>query len=217
MGFKQNVFVNCPFDKEYLHLLRPLLFTIIYLGLRPRIALEALDSGAPRIQKIIELIKESRYAIHDLSRLQAEQAGEYYRLNMPFELGIDVGCRLFGKGRWQQKRCLVFEKERYRYQAAISDLAGSDIAVHNADPQSIVKEMRNWLHSQVGLRAPGPATIWGGFVDFMADNYDDLKQRGFSDRDIEELPVNELTECIEKWVARRGVATGTPRQRKRPR
>ncbi len=33
-GFDQNVFVNCPFDDEYLPLLRPLLFTIIYLGFR---------------------------------------------------------------------------------------------------------------------------------------------------------------------------------------
>ena len=55
MGFSDNVFVNCPFDEEYLPLLRQLLFTIIYLGLKPRIALEELDSGAPRIQKIIGL------------------------------------------------------------------------------------------------------------------------------------------------------------------
>ena len=39
MAFDQNVFVNCPFDEEYLPLLRPLLFTIVYLGFRPRIAL----------------------------------------------------------------------------------------------------------------------------------------------------------------------------------
>jgi hypothetical protein len=77
MGFNDNVFVNCPFDEEYLPLLRPLLFTIFRLGLRPRIALEELDSGAPRVQKIIRLIASSRYAIHDLSRLQAREAGEY--------------------------------------------------------------------------------------------------------------------------------------------
>lgn len=203
MGFRQNVFVNCPFDEEYLPLLRPLLFTIIYIGFKPRIALESLDSGAPRIQKIIELISKSRYAIHDLSRLQARQVGEYYRLNMPFELGIDVGCRLFGKGRWAQKRCLVLEVERHRYQAAISDLSGSDIAVHNNDPQNIVTEVRNWLENEAGLHAPGPASVLGAFLDFMADNYDDLKKRGFSDRDIQGLPVGELMACIERWVARR--------------
>jgi len=28
--FDKNVFINCPFDQEYLSLLRPLLFTILY-------------------------------------------------------------------------------------------------------------------------------------------------------------------------------------------
>jgi len=215
MGFRQNVFVNCPFDEEYLPLLRPLLFTIIFLGLKPRIALEALDSGAPRIEKIIDLIRKSRYAIHDLSRLQAKQAGEYYRLNMPFELGVDVGCRLFGKGRWSQKRCLVLEVEHHRYQAAISDLSGSDIAVHNNDPQSIITQVRNWLNNEARLHAPGPASVLGAFMDFMADNYDELKKRGFSERDIKELPVGELTVCIERWMARRRLAIRPDRRGRR--
>lgn len=202
MGFQQNVFVNCPFDDDYLPLLRPLLFTITYLGFKPRIALQELDSGAPRIQKIVRLIALSRYAIHDLSRLQAREAGEYYRLNMPFELGVDVGCRLFGKGRCRQKRCLVLEAQRYRYQAAISDLSNSDIAVHGNAPEMVVAEVRNWLNNQSRLQAPGPARVWGGFLEFMADNYDALKRRGFSDRDIETLPIGELMECIAKWVKR---------------
>ncbi len=60
MGFDQNVFVNCPFDEEYLPLLHPLLFTITFLGFKPRIAVEALDSGAPRILKILDVFAESR-------------------------------------------------------------------------------------------------------------------------------------------------------------
>jgi hypothetical protein len=91
MAFDRNVFVNCPFDEAYLPLLRPILFVTLYLGLTPRIALENLDSGRPRIEKIIALIEQSKYAVHDLSRMQAERAGEYYRLNMPFELGLDLG------------------------------------------------------------------------------------------------------------------------------
>jgi hypothetical protein len=215
MGFRQNVFLNCPFDEEYLPLLHPLVFTIIYLGFKPRIALEALDSGAPGIQKIVDLIAESRYAIHDLSRLQAKRAGEYYRMNMPFELGIDVGCRLFGKGCWPRKRCLVLEAERFRYQAAISDLSGSDIAVHGGDPQRLVAEVRNWLNNQDSLQAPGPTRIWGAFLDFTADNYDALKRRGFSDRDIEKLPVDELMQCIDNRVGHKRIPTPRRRLKKR--
>ena len=111
MSFESNVFVNCPFDDKYLPLLRPLLFTIIALGLSPRIALEDLDSGRPRVQKLLALIEESKYAIHDLSRIKAEKKGEFYRLNVPFELGLDVGCRLFKGGQWARKRCLILEGE----------------------------------------------------------------------------------------------------------
>ena len=55
MPVERNVFVNCPFDEAYYPLLRPLLFTIIYVDLLPRIATERLDSGEARISKIIEL------------------------------------------------------------------------------------------------------------------------------------------------------------------
>ncbi len=200
MDFEKSVFINCPFDDKYRPILRPILFAVLYLGFTPRISLERLDSGQPRIQKIISMIEESKYAIHDLSRIRAEKKGEYYRLNMPFELGLDVGCRIFRDGKWSQKRCLVLETQRYRYQAAISDLSNSDIAVHNDDPEIALTEVRNWLNNEASLKAPGPAAIWGKFLDFMAQNYDDLKARGFSDNDIKELPVNELMTCMQSWV-----------------
>ena len=204
MGFKQSVFVNCPFDDNYLPLLRPLLFCIMYLGFAPRIALESLDSGKPRFEKIVSLINESKYAVHDLSRLQARQIGEYFRLNMPFELGLDVGCRLFKGRQWSSKKCLILEAEKDRYQAALSDMSNSDIAVHNNQPVNIVTEVRNWLNNEARLRAPGPAQVWGRFNDFMADNYDALKLRGFSDRDIERLPIGELIDCIQSWIENQG-------------
>lgn len=200
MAFAQNVFINCPFDEGFYGLLRPLLFTVVYLGFKPRIALERTDSGEPRIDKIVELIADSKYAIHDLSRIKAKKAGELFRFNMPFELGIDVGCRLFKGGGWAQKKCLILEAQRYRYQAALSDLSSSDIAVHHNKPKDVVIEVRNWLNNQCRLNAAGPAKIWGAFTDFMADNYDKLLERGFSPRDIEKLAIPELIDCMEKWI-----------------
>jgi hypothetical protein len=200
MPFDTDVFVNCPFDDAYLPLLRPILFAIIDLRLRPRIALESLDSGRPRIEKIISLIRNSKYAIHDLSRMRAAQAGEYYRLNMPFELGLDVGCRLFGARHWKDKKCLLLETEKYRYQAAISDLANSDIAAHGGEPVRALSEVRNWLNTEVALRAPGPAAIWNRFIEFTGQNYDSLKSRGYSEADVERLPVAELIDGMTRWV-----------------
>lgn len=202
MGFHKNVFVNCPFDDDYRPLLRPLLFTISYLGFQPRISLEELDSGTPRMGKIVNLIRSSRYAIHDLSRLQAQRRGEFYRLNMPLELGIDVGCRLFGRPPYTLKRCLVLEEQRYRYRAAISDLSGSDIAVHGGSAETLVTEVRNWLTNKTLEPVPGPARVWTAFLEFMSDNYDDLASQGFSDRDIEALPAPELLRCLNQWLRR---------------
>ena len=49
MAFDDNVFINCPYDVEYLPLLRPLVFTVLYAGLNPRLASERLNSGETRI------------------------------------------------------------------------------------------------------------------------------------------------------------------------
>ena len=200
MSFAKNVFVNCPFDTDYLPLLRPLLFTITYLGLTPRIAVETLNSGQARITKLIDLMCESKFAVHDLSRLKAKVVGEIYRMNMPFELGVDIGCQLFKAGKWTKKKCLILEAEKYAYQAAISDLSNSDIAVHKNEPLEVVTQVRNWLNNELDLDAPGPSAIWGAFNDFMAADYVALAAKKFSPADIAKLPIEELRKRMAKWV-----------------
>ena len=133
-GYESNVFINCPFDKEYYALLRPLLFTIIYLGYNPRIASERSDSAENRVDKICELIRDSKYSIHDFSRLKASRAKEYYRLNMPFEFGVEYGGRLFGASFMNQKKCLILERRLYDFKRALSDLSGVDIKSHKNKP-----------------------------------------------------------------------------------
>ncbi len=108
-------------------------------------AIERSDASETRIHKILKLIASSRYSIHDLSRCQAREAGEHYRLNMPFELGMDFGCRHYGGRPLSTKVILVLEEQPYRYQAAISDLAESDIAAHGGQYQTAVRKVRNWL------------------------------------------------------------------------
>jgi hypothetical protein len=200
MRFERNVFINCPFDEEYRPLLHPLLFSVYALGFQPRIALEGLDSGKPRIERIVELIKASKYAIHDISRLRATSAGEYFRLNMPFELGVDVGCRLFGVGRWGTKKCLILEAEKYRYQAAISDISGSDIAAHENTPENVVAHVRHWLHGHVRGAAPSPTQVWHAFNVFMVDNAAELSRLGYAQGDIAGLPIVELMRHMRAWV-----------------
>jgi len=198
--YEKNVFINCPFDDEYLSLLRPILFTIIYLGFIPRISLESFDSGEPRFNKICELIEQSKYGIHDLSRIEARKKGEYFRLNMPFELGLDIGCRIFQKEKYSDKKHLILEKEKYRYQAAISDLSNSDIKSHKNDPMIAVRQIRNWFVVN-GLRgAPSGKVIWYKFTDFMTDFYKKREAEGFEEDDIYEMPIPEYNDFINDWI-----------------
>jgi len=84
--FEKSVFINCPFDADFEPILQAVLFSVIYLGFLPRLASERNDGAENRLEKIRGLIEASKYSIHDLSRCQAKRKGEYFRLNMPFEL-----------------------------------------------------------------------------------------------------------------------------------
>jgi hypothetical protein len=204
-AFETNVFINCPFDDDYTALLRPLLFTIVYLEYTPRIASERFDSGEARIQKICELIQVSKFSIHDLSRIQATRTNELYRLNMPFELGIDIGCRLFAPGEAQTKKCLILEQERFRYQRALSDLSGSDIKTHNNNPEELVRVVRNWFVEVEVLHAPSGTRIWEHFNEFMADFYMQRQAEGYRDRDLDIMPIPEYIAFMQEWLEEKGI------------
>lgn len=197
-----NVFVNCPFDDEYFPLLRPLLFTIVFAGYHPRIATERSDSGENRLDKICGLIRESRYSIHDLSRLRAKRAREFYRLNMPFELGIEYGARRFGPGSMQRKRCLVLEHSLHDFRKALSDISGADIKAHRAQPEEVVRAVRDWFVETVGLRnVPTATVVWYQFMEFTAAFYNRMLALGSPQKDIDQMPVSEYIDHIRAWVA----------------
>ncbi len=199
-SFDRGVFINCPLDDEYLPLLRPLLFTVVALGLEPRLAIGRSDAGETRIQKIIDLIKQSRFSIHDLSRCRAQRKGEFFRLNMPLELGLDHGCKVFKSAKWRGKRSLVMETERYRFQAAISDLSGADIVAHGDQPEEVVRVVRDWLVQEANAPSISASKLYGLFNDFMAANYERLTLAGYSKRDIARLPTAELQTHMQDWV-----------------
>lgn len=198
--FERAVFINCPFDEDYEPILQAILFCVIYVGLTPLVATERADSGESRLDKIRSLIESAKYSIHDLSRCQSQRAGEHYRLNMPFELGLDHGCRrYYGNGR-EGKRTLVLEEQRYRYQAALSDIAGWDIEEHRGDYQRAVRHVRNWLVQAAGSKAPGAKKILDAYSDFQGWNYERLLADGWSDEDIQECSTHELLGAMRLWM-----------------
>ncbi len=183
-------------------LFRPLIFTIFALGLWPRYSLERSDSGEVRIEKIIGLFSESRFGIHDLSRCQANAAGEMFRLNMPLELGLDLGARTFGGVPFAEKRILILEEERYRFQKAISDISNSDIKAHLGQPAELVRVVRDRLVHEAKAPPLAPTHIWYRFNDFMGENYDAKRKQQFTDEDIERLPIHELASSMKEWIKR---------------
>jgi hypothetical protein len=200
LSFEINVFVNCPFDNEHRDLLRPQLFCILALGFEPRIAVERADGAEVRVEKIIELINESKFGIHDLSRLRAKKAKEYFRLNMPFELGLDYACRLYGSGNLFQKRILILEDKAHELKKALSDLSGSDVEPHNNEPVKICKIVRDWLSQSLGTSPAPPSELWARFNEFTGENYLRLKGQNYSDQDIEDQPVRELINAMREWL-----------------
>ena len=199
--FESNVFINCPFDADYEPLKKALLYTVVALGYKPRISTERADAAEQRIVKICELIDESSFSIHDLSRIKASKEGEFYRLNMPFELGIDYGSRQFGRESHQNKQFLILSSRRYDYMKAVSDLNGIDIEAHSDDPAVLIRKVRNWFVTASGdTNLDAPANLWYDYGDFNADLYDKLKGLGFSDDDIKELPVVEYLDYVRRWL-----------------
>jgi hypothetical protein len=195
-NFADSVFINCPFDREYSPLFEALVFCVIDCGFIPRCALEEPDSGEARIRRIQSLIKTSQYSIHDLSRV--ELTPDLPRFNMPFELGLDLGCRAFGHGAFRRKRCLILDSARYRYQRFLSDIAGQDIRPHANSPDELITQVRNWLRGASKRGSiPGPKKIKERFARFSAVIPAYCDRVGLDRNDIQFL---EYVTMVEEWL-----------------
>lgn len=95
--------------------------------------------------------------MHDISRTELDPANQLPRFNMPFELGLFVGATRFGTREQRRKICLILDRERYRFQKYISDIAGQDIAAHRDDPDQAIQALRTWLSA-----LPAPGLLPGG-------------------------------------------------------
>ncbi len=198
--FDRSVFINCPFDEEFAPILQAIAFCVTYLGYFPRLAPENQDNSAARLGRIVELVQGSKYGIHDLSRCKATAVDEYARMNMPFELGLDHACRLYGVGPAAQKAMLVLEHARYDYQKALSDIAGWDIRAHDGDPVQAVRHVRSWLVAQASAPRIGPALIQGKYLLFQEWYFERELAAGSSEEDIRAYPTHEMVSAMREWM-----------------
>lgn len=197
--YSNNVFINCPFDNTYIDLRNALVFTIFDCGFIPRCALEEEDGGNVRIDKIRQLIKNSKFGIHDLSCTVLDPINDLPRFNMPFELGLFLGAKFFGLKIHQQKNCLIFDKEKYRYQKFISDIAGQDIRSHDSKPKELIKHVRNWLNAsnKNEVIIPGGKKIFERFKLFETDLPALCNELSI---ELDELTYNDYNTIIETWL-----------------
>lgn len=165
---QKSVFINCPFDGAYTPLFHAIVFTVVRCGFRPRCALEVNDSADVRIEKIARIIRECPMGIHDISRTEPDSANNLPRFNMPLELGLYLGARYFGGRAHRSKACLILDREPYRYQKYISDIAGQDISAHGDDVVEAIKAVRNFLNGHNGpLPLPDRETLWPEYERFQ--------------------------------------------------
>lgn len=166
-SYNQNIFINCPFDDNYWPMLQAAIFCIFDCRFIPRSALEKSDSGQSRIEKIYNIIKVSKYGVHDISRTELDDKNNLPRFNMPFELGIFLGAKKYGDKSQSEKLCLILDSERYRFQKFLSDIAGQDIKSHNNKPDNMIRAIRNWLNTIPGKSIlPGPEKIYTRYKRF---------------------------------------------------
>jgi hypothetical protein len=68
----RSVFINCPFDPTYRQIFDALVFCVCALDFEPRCALEQDSGTQERLTKILNLIEECRFCIHDLSYMKID-------------------------------------------------------------------------------------------------------------------------------------------------
>jgi hypothetical protein len=166
----KDVFINCPFDDAYKPTFHAILFAVHYLGFDARCALEADDASELRLDKIMRIIEQCPYGVHDISSVGLSAGINLPRFNMPLEQGLYLGCKRFGGGTQHKKACLILDTDPYRYRAFISDISGQDIHWHKGEPQQAIVEVRNWLASVSKTKGlPGGADIAARYARFIKD------------------------------------------------
>lgn len=130
---RHSVFLNVPYDSAFENLYLAYIAGLSAFGLVPRATLE-IPTSQRRLERILKLIEQCAYSIHDLSRVQLDaKAPRVPRFNMPFELGLavaqDAGNR---KETWY-----VCETVAHRIGKSLSDLNGTDVRVHGGTVKGV--------------------------------------------------------------------------------
>lgn len=196
-NYTKSVFLNCPFDEDYNDLFNAILFTVHRCGFILRCSKEYDDTSKIRIHNIIKLIEESKYSIHDISRVGLDVHNDLPRFNMPLELGIFIGSINFGQKKHKEKEFLIIESDQFRFKEFISDISGQDIKAHNDEPEKVIKCVRDWLSKRTNEIIPSASLITQEFKNFESQ----LPDLCSSVKWVEsELTFQEYSSLVTTWL-----------------
>jgi hypothetical protein len=117
---------------------------------------------------------------------------------MPLELGVFLGAKKFGTGNHKDKNCLIVDKEPYRYQKYLSDIAGHDIRSHENNSEMLITVIRDWLRNASGRKMiPGGKTIMDRYRQFKNELPLICKNAKIG---VDELTYNDYSVFVSEWL-----------------
>jgi hypothetical protein len=204
---EDSVFINCPFTDDYKETFHSILFTVLSCGFRPRTAMEAGDAGDVRLDKIIRLVAESPYSIHDLSAVKLDKANGLPRFNMPFELGLVIGCKKVAGRKFSRRPILVMEHAAYTTQKCLSDIAGQDLKAHSGSVVRVITIVRTWLRQESRRdNIPGHVRIQKAFRSF-SEVLPTLCE--IAELDASDLGYSDFVSLAQQWLVEKNATSAT--------
>lgn len=195
MEFNNKVFINCPYDKKYKHFFVLIVFYCFYFGYEPVFASQ-IGGAESRIDKIIKMIKECDFGIHDISKAFIQDDESLPRYNMTFELGLDFMLKHNKKTR---NKLLILDGEQYQYLKTISDLSGCDIIGHNNDEIRLINAIRDFF---MGFnqydKVPKGINLYEVFIKTF-NLWMQVRNKDIGVEDFEELEMSEIKQNVKTF------------------
>lgn len=194
----QDIFINCPFSKDYRQFFWATIYTVTRSGFIPRCALETDDSSDNRFEKICRIIAQCKYGIHDISKTDLDPKSNLPRFNMPLELGLFLASKRFGNGLQRKKKCIIFDRQQYRYQKFISDISGHDIHSHKNSPKQLIVEIASWLRAETTKQnIPGGTGIASEFPKFQSALINQCAKQSIGEA---EITFSDIRLFAQVWI-----------------
>ena len=121
-------------------------------------------------------------------------------MNMPFELGLDMGRQRAPVPETSDKKFLIFEREPYELKRCLSDIAGVDVEFHRNDYQLVFKKLRDFLRVEAGRDLPGATALKNEYDTFQGWMTEKKINEGHTEKEALQLPTQERLDEMHKWM-----------------